>query len=125
MGETSKFRRLVESTLFVVFWMGLGLALTLDANVYLLLGVPLTLAFQRFVRRTPISALWVRNAPPFRLRWTGALIAVALMVFPDYVFVQKLGQGDSSVLLWLLLAGTAGAVSAAYAAQNAHRETVR
>jgi len=119
----SRLHRLLESTLFVAAWMGLGLALRLDANAYVLLGIPLTLAFQHFVRRTPISALWVRSAPPFGLRWAGVLIAVALMTFPDYVFIQKLRQEDSWVLLWLLLAGTVGAVSAAYAAQNARCET--
>ena len=31
------------------------------------IGVPLTGIFQWFVRRQPISALWVREAPAFRL----------------------------------------------------------
>ena len=57
--------------------MTAGWLLHLDTNQYLLLGVPITLLFQLMVRRQPVRALWVREAPPFRLGWQGAVIAAA------------------------------------------------
>ena len=59
--------RLLHVSVFVGIWMWLGFGLHLTRNAYLLLGVPLTAIFQWFVRRQPISALWVREAPAFRL----------------------------------------------------------
>jgi hypothetical protein len=70
--------RYVAVILFVSAWMACGWLFPLDPNAYLLLGVPLTVMFQWLVRRRPIRALWVREAPPFRLGWKGVVIAAAL-----------------------------------------------
>lgn len=69
--------------------MALGFALRamhvawLDANVYIVLGLPLTLVHQRWIRKAPLRALWVREALPSpRPRLAGALgIAAAVMPF--------------------------------------------
>src|SRR5260370_36312211 len=62
--------------------MALGWLLHLGPNPYLLLGVPITLAFQLLIRRQPLLALWVREAPPFRLTGKGIAIACALALLP-------------------------------------------
>src|SRR5437879_1142783 len=75
-------RRYAEALVCVAAWMAAGWRLHLDANQYLLLGVPITLLFQLLVRRQPVRALWVREAPPFRLGWQGVVIAAVLAVLP-------------------------------------------
>ena len=71
--------RLAVLLLFVAAWMACGWLFRLDPNVYLVLGVPLTVLFQRLVRRRPIRALWVREVPPFVLGWRGVVLAAALL----------------------------------------------
>ena len=114
-GVSSLFRRLAEVTAFVAVWMALGLAFRLDGNGYLLVGIPLTLAFQVLVRRAPIRALWLRDAPPFRLGAAGILIAAALLVVPGYLLVVTARQDAPRVVLAVLLAAMCGALAAAYA----------
>ena len=63
---------------FVGIWMALGWAFKLGPNEYLLLGVPLTAAFQLGVRRQPLRALWVRSAPPLRVTPQWLLVTAAL-----------------------------------------------
>ena len=61
----------------VVAYVALGLGLHLEPDAYLLLGVPITLLFQALVRRRPVRALWLRDAPPLRLgRWATLLAAL-------------------------------------------------
>lgn len=108
-------RRYIEVLAFVVLWMALGWIFHLDANSYLLIGVPLVGLFQRFVRPQPLRCLWVRDATAFRLGLVGSVIAVLLMLAPGYDLVliailKKLWV----VALWLLCA-IAGAVVAAFA----------
>src|SRR5215475_10413010 len=108
-------RRYIEVLPFLALWMSLGSIFHLDTNFYLLIGVPLVVFFQWFVRQRPLRRLWVRDAAAFRLSPAGIVIAVLLILAPGYdlVFVaapKKLWV----VALWLLCA-LAGAVFAAFA----------
>jgi len=102
--------------LFVGCWMAYGWIFRPSPQAYLLLGVPLTLLFQWFVRRRPMRALWVRSAPPFRLGWKGITIAALLAVLPAVSAVGELAEDEIS---WAAVAANAvaclGAVAAAYA----------
>ena len=82
-------RRYIEVLVFVALWMALGWTFHLDTNSYLLIGVPLVVLFQRFVRRRPLRQLWVRDAAAVRLGLVGIAIAVFLMLAPgsDLIFV--------------------------------------
>ena len=60
-GFVNSFRPYIESAAFVAVWMICGWLLRLDANVYLLFGVPLLVLFQLGVRRRPLRQLWVRD----------------------------------------------------------------
>lgn len=117
-------RRAMEVTAFVGVWISSGVFLRLDANRYLLLGVPLTALFQRFVRQQPIRALWVREAPRFDLDKTGWLLGIMLAIVPARTFVAALMRGEPSVALWGLSA-VCGALAAAYSLRNFQRETFR
>ena len=115
-------RRWAEALLFVATWMGLGWSLGLEANSYLLIGIPLTILFQRLVRRVPLRALWVREAPPFGLGWL--LPAAGLVIVPAYSLIGALGRHQWVVGGWMASA-VLGAVAAGYALRHFRRETIR
>jgi hypothetical protein len=54
--------RYLQVLALVVVWIAIGFYFRVDANSYLLLGVPLTVVFQLAVARRRLSALWVRDA---------------------------------------------------------------
>lgn len=111
---TTRARRLVEGTAFVGVWIALGYLLGADANVYLLLGIPLTVAFQLLVRRRPLRELWVRDGERrFHLDRAGIALAVLLAVVPVVTLVQATGAGSWPLGLWAV-AAIAGAVPAAW-----------
>jgi hypothetical protein len=120
-------RRQIERRLvilaFVGFWMFLGWLLKLDANAYLLLGVPLTAGFQTVVARRPIRALWVRDAPRLRVDRTWLLTTATLAALPLYELSQRY-RGGWVIVGWYLGA-IAGAPAAAYAIQNWDRRALR
>lgn len=109
---------------FVTLWAALGWLLRLDVNAYLLLGIPLTVLFQLLVRRRPLLALWVREAPSFRLGCAGMALAAALSIVPLLSIVGSVvefkwadwAEAGSGVVSLL------GAVGAAYALVNFKRE---
>src|SRR3954466_8418448 len=74
--------RWIQSFLFIALWMALGWVFHLGANAYLLLGIPLVIAFQLVVRREPLVRLWVRRAPRFQLNRAGWMFAILLAVTP-------------------------------------------
>lgn len=111
---TSRLRRYAEVTVFVVAWAACGWALRLDLNAFLLLGMPLTIAFQLTVRRQPLLALWVRKAPELRLPAQGVVLVAVLVVIP---IMTAIGGAQARDLPLAVYAGCAvvGAGGAAYA----------
>jgi membrane protease YdiL (CAAX protease family) len=116
---------MVEGTAFVGVWIALGYLLPVDTNVYLLLGVPLTLAFQLGVRRRPLRELWMRDDGEFRLDRFGLVLAVVLVVAPVVATVDAVRGGQWSGVVWGVVAA-AGAVPAAWAFRRTRfRTTLR
>jgi len=115
-----RWSRYVAVVGFVGLWMGIGILLKLDANQYLLVGVPLTIGFQGLVARKPIRALWVRSSPPLRLTrgWLGATAAIGLL---PAVELASGGWKAGPVIVGWLVCAMLGAPAAAYAIQNANR----
>jgi membrane protease YdiL (CAAX protease family) len=120
----SPARRFTAAALFVALWMTCGWLLRLDANAYLLFGVPLTVLFQLFVRRQPLRALWVRGAPAFRMGWKGLLIGLALSVIPLLELVSATAVAEVVGVLFSLCS-IAGAFAAAYALRHFDRASLR
>lgn len=85
-------RRVVEITVFVAVWVALGELFDMDPNVYLVFGVPLTIAFQLYVARRPLHEMWVRYAPDFHLSQRDLLWAAALAIAPFVVLVNDLSN---------------------------------
>jgi membrane protease YdiL (CAAX protease family) len=114
--------RWAGGVLFVAIWMGAGWSLGLDANAYLLLGIPLTIVFQRFVRREPIRRMWVREAPPFGWNWLAP--AILLAILPSISFARALGRREWVICGWMG-AALVGAFAAGYALRQLRRESLR
>jgi hypothetical protein len=111
---TSRARRAAEVAAFTAVWIGLGIGLNLDPNAYLLLGIPLTVAFQLGVRRRPLRELWVRDGGPFRLGRHGRLVAAALAVLPVIGLVVAIVQQAWIPAAWMAVC-LPGAAAAGYA----------
>lgn len=110
-------RRYVEAAALVAVWVALGLLLRVGSDGYLLLGVPLTLAFQVGVRRRPLRELWVRQATALRLDRRGWLLAALLAVAPAWHAGRAVIDGDWTLAGWWLC-GLAGAAFAAFALRS-------
>jgi membrane protease YdiL (CAAX protease family) len=121
---TGRHRRYAECVLFVASWVGLGLLLRLQMELYLVTGVPITFAFQRFVRRQPLRAMWVISAPPFRLDRKGKVIALVLAAIPLVSAVGAAAFRQWATCAWSVCA-TGGAIPAAYALRHFRRTLVR
>src|SRR6476620_3528485 len=84
----SRRRRVVEAVAFVAVWVAAGYLLRLSSNPYLLLGVPLTAAFQALVRRRPVRELFASGTTRFALTGKGAALAIVLAATPAYYGVR-------------------------------------
>jgi membrane protease YdiL (CAAX protease family) len=117
-------RRYTVVIVFVAVWMACGRLLQLDANAYLLLGVPLTILFQLLIRRQPLQTLWMRGAAPSRLRWQGLLVGVALSVIP---LVELFSAAATAEVVGVLfsLCSIVGAFAAAFALRQFDRDSCR
>jgi hypothetical protein len=135
--EPGRGRRALEAAAFVALWMALGWLIRPAFKVrpeaplespfalaYLMLGIPLTALFQVVIRRQPLRAMWVRDAPPPRLGRWGWLIAAGLMAIPALGTLAELGEGK-----WASAAFAAGAllgaIGAAYAIRQLRRPALR
>lgn len=107
-------RRIVEATAFVAVWMAAGYLLGTSSNAYLLLGIPLTVAFQLLVRRRPLRELFAPAGRGFV--WDGKALATAatLAVVPAAYAVAAAGRHDWIAAAWYL-AAVVGAFCAAFA----------
>jgi hypothetical protein len=105
-------------------YIALGFAFGLGADGYLLLGIPITIAFQLLVVRRPLRALWLRDAPPmpFTARSIAATMIVAIA--PASVAVSGVRDGNA-VLMGYGLAAMVGAVGAVYAIRAMDRDSIR
>ena len=107
-------RRAAEAIAFVGVWMAAGYLLHTSSNAYLLLGIPLTAAFQLLVRRRPLRELFAPACSAFR--WDGRALATAaaLAILPAAHAVGALQRRDWVAAGWYLAAAI-GAFCAAFA----------
>jgi hypothetical protein len=119
-----RLARAVLATLVIGGYMALGFAFALSAEGYLLLGIPITIAFQLLVVRRPLRTLWLRTAPrlTFTPRSIGAVLVVSIA--PGAITVGAVRSGDP-VLAAYGLAALVGAVGAVYALRAMDREAIR
>lgn len=112
------------ATSTVALYVGLGFLLRPDANTYLLLGMPITLLFQRLVARRPLLELWLRDGQALRVdRWT-AVWLVLFLVGPVQALAEGVRSGNPPVAGYGL-AALLGAVGAALAFRALGPSTLR
>jgi membrane protease YdiL (CAAX protease family) len=120
-------RRLARAgvtTLLIGGYMALGFAFRLSAEGYLLLGIPITIAFQVLVVRRPLRTLWLRSAPPMTFTPRSILAVALVAIAPAVVVVGGVRVGDP-VLVAYGLAAMVGAIGAVYAGRAMDRDAVR
>ena len=119
-------QRCVQVVALVGIWMAIGWLFHLDANSYLVIGVPLVVAFQLFVRKKPLVTLWVRDAERFRLNVWGIVLGLALAVLPAVRLIQTSRQADwpshTPEILWYLCC-IIGAFGAAFGFSHFTKQT--
>jgi len=115
--------RVVVATVVIGGYMTLGFAFGLSAEGYLLLGIPIAVAFQVLVVRRPLRALWLRGTPPMTLTPRSIAAVVAIAIAPAVVAMGGLRTGNP-VLAAYGLAAIVGAVGAVYAIRAMDRDAV-
>src|SRR5207344_3041351 len=105
-------------------YMALGLAFRLSAEGYLLLGIPITIAFQALVVRRPLRALWLRDMPPLTLKLRSIVAVVVVAIAPAAIVIRGVRDGNP-VLAAYGLAAIVGAIGVVYAMRAMDRDAVR
>lgn len=114
LNAASRRRRHLEAGLFVSVWVAAGYLLGLSSNAYLLLGIPLTVVFQRLVRRRPLRELWLPGTATVTWNMRCVLVAAGLGAAPIVLAVSAARAQDWSGAGWYAAAAV-GAVGAATA----------
>jgi hypothetical protein len=122
VAERPRSRRVLEGVGFVAAWVGLGSLFPVSAEAYLLMGIPLTIAFQVLVRRRPVRELLVRAGgagpvSPSGLSRRDVAVTALLVLAPLSWGLQAASGGNPWVIGWYA-AAVAGAAAAAYALRS-------
>ncbi len=122
----NQFQRCLHAVAFVGIWMAIGWLFHLDANSYLVIGVPLVVVFQLFVRKRPLVTLWLRDAERFRLNVWGIVLGLALAISPTVELIQTFRQADwplyTPEILWYVCCAI-GAFGAAFSFSHFTKQT--
>jgi hypothetical protein len=113
--SAGRTRRFFEGGAAVTVWMTIGMVFHASPNAYLLVGIPVTIVFQRYVRRAPFRAMWVKDSPPFRVGMVGTAVAIGLMIAPLSDLVILIRSRAGWILETWYLVAILGAWPAAYA----------
>ena len=118
-----RLARAIVATLVIGGYMALGFAFRLSAEGYLLVGIPITVAFQVLVVRRPLRALWLRDTPPMTFTPRSIVAVVVVAIAPAAIAIRGVGNGDP-VLAAYGLAAMFGAVGAVYTMRAMDRDAV-
>jgi membrane protease YdiL (CAAX protease family) len=117
VADMSQIVRAFHVVLFIAVWMSLGWLFHLNAYAYLLVGIPLSIAFQKFVCRQPLRSCWVRDSAPIRLDRLTTLITIALLIVPVTDLFRHWPKAAWSLRLYFL-ACIFGAFGAGFALRH-------
>src|SRR5688572_3165494 len=93
-GIDRRLARAAVATLVIGGYVAIGFAFGLSANGYLLLGIPITIAFQVLVARRPLRALWLREAPAMRVTWRLVMAVIVVAVAPAIIGIGGTRHSD-------------------------------
>jgi membrane protease YdiL (CAAX protease family) len=124
MAVDRRLARAVIATLVIGGYMALGFAFRLSAEGYLLVGIPIAVAFQVLVVRRPLRALWLHGTPAMTFTPRSIVAVVVVAIAPAAIVIRGVRDGDP-VLAAYGLAAIVGAVGAVYAMRAMDRDAVR
>jgi membrane protease YdiL (CAAX protease family) len=112
----------MEAVGFVAAWVALGYLFPISAEAYLLMGIPLTIAFQMLVRRRPVRELLVRTGRAGSVRASGPgrrdVAVTALLVLAPLSWGLKAAGGGNPWIIGWYAAAVVGAAAATYALRS-------
>jgi membrane protease YdiL (CAAX protease family) len=120
----SQYARMAIAVVTVAIWMAVGWIFHLDANAYLVVGIPYLLVFQLFVARRPVTELWLREPSPRGLPWWTILVALALLAVPMWGLARGWDHFNWPKRLWSI-GSVLGALPLAWAVVNLRAFTGR
>jgi membrane protease YdiL (CAAX protease family) len=116
----------IQITVFTFVYIGLGFLFKLDPNEYLLLGVPLGLAFQLFVRKKSIQSAWVRTDEKFNFNKNALLYSALLSIYPLYRMFKIISKDELNLTSLLYnLCIIVGAFGCGYAISKMTKKTAK
>ena len=115
-----RLRPYLQITGFVVAWMCIGWLFRLPPVEYLILGVPLTIVFQLFVRGQPLVNLWIRDSSRIYLGPVGLTAAIGFAFAPAQALYLALAEGAWVRATYFLVASV-GSLGVGFALQHIRR----
>ncbi len=116
----------LQCVAFVTVYIGIGLVFKLEANTYLLIGIPLTLAFQLFIRRKPITDLWVKNVALIDFNRLTIILILGFCICPVYGIIDGIWEDKLTLNKTLyLISALAGTIGAGFAASKLNRKSLK
>jgi membrane protease YdiL (CAAX protease family) len=103
LGALAQRWRFVIVAVIVVVYIAVGLLFALGPAAYVLLGIPITVLFQRLVARRPIRALWLRDAPPLRIARKFVILGLLLAATSVLPAIDGIARGN----VWTILSAAA------------------
>jgi membrane protease YdiL (CAAX protease family) len=116
----------IHVTIFIVIYIGLGFILKLDPNQYLLLGIPLSVLFQIFIRKKGIHNAWVRTDEKFKINKNALFYSVILCIYPLYSTFKVLKTKEPDIIILLYhLCMLIGSFACGYAISKMTKKTIK
>lgn len=116
----------IQITIFIIIYISLGFLLKLDGNQYLLIGIPLSLIFQVFVRKKSIKSAWLRTDEKFDFNYKSILYIILFCIYPCYQIFKMCTNGPYIITRILYnLCIILGSFGFSYAVSNLTKKTAK
>ena len=118
--------KFIQVTIFVFIYIAIGFLFKLDGNQYLLIGVPLALIFQVFIRKKSIKSAWLRTDEKIEFNFKSILYVVLFSVYPIYKIYKICIQDELNITSILYnFCIILGAFGLSYAVSNLTKKTAK
>lgn len=115
-----------EVSIFVILYIAIGFIFKLDVNQYLLIGVPLGLTFQLFIRKKSIHSAWVRTDESFVFNKIALLYSIVFSIYPTYKIIKLCSQESFTITILLYnICILVGAFAYGYALSKMTKKTAK
>ncbi|MFZ6862882.1 CPBP family intramembrane glutamic endopeptidase [Undibacterium sp. Ji67W] len=117
----------IISTIIVFVWVVIGYSFDLDANQYLILGIPILILYQWFLRKKPLVQLWMFDSTHIGITKRSVFLLCLSMIIPTVALCKYFNDFyDSNIdvakIIWLL-AALFGSLGVAITIDNAIKKS--